>query len=542
MNPKKIKKIRNLVKKLVRQMLDDEPFRFTIPKNFKRNFLCEQFTEKQRKIIADWASAVRSKTNQTEKLHAGKRSLANHGDTFLEMLPLPAPNVIVLLDDRLIRYEVAAFLYKKGIFLSLSQAAASENGIGIAGINMSGKERGMVQRSRQLTARKFLKKPIYIDRTSRWNEQLACNTRACIVPPTEQIAAAIRETPTAVIWAILMSLLATVMPLLQEDAKPFFYPALRLSDNESAAELQYDALRNVLGGFAFGHSDGQCALRLLELTLQEKKDIATLEKVCGQPVLVRLDKEPVQRELTRQMQNRHCELLACGIAKHPLQTLPILTGEALPSDNTICALDWPAFETVNPQAIAVLRKAFGACLKKASDLAYFINDQITHLHLDGVPYTQAYLWAVALVLDGVLFDSTEQCGTLTSWMQGMIAAQEQQEAERERRFALAANILRDPDQYGDVVAPSAREMTPAHLGFCYTNQHGEQFIAFELKTDFSKLLVQCLNMRASDSLPFRQYLDKNGLMQSVGKNVRGRNGDPVPHALILTESVCETSN
>ena len=30
MNPKKIKKIRNLVKKLVRQMLDDEPFRFTI--------------------------------------------------------------------------------------------------------------------------------------------------------------------------------------------------------------------------------------------------------------------------------------------------------------------------------------------------------------------------------------------------------------------------------------------------------------------------------------------------------------------------------
>ena len=82
MNLKKIKKIRNLVKKLVRQMLDDEPFRFTIPKNFKRNFLCEQFTEKQRKIIADWASAVRSKTNQTEKLHAGKRSLANHGDTF----------------------------------------------------------------------------------------------------------------------------------------------------------------------------------------------------------------------------------------------------------------------------------------------------------------------------------------------------------------------------------------------------------------------------------------------------------------------------
>lgn len=541
MKSKDIKKIRNWVQKLVQQMLGDEPFQFTIPKNFKRNFLGEQFTEQQRKLITDWASAVRSKTNHTEKLHAGKRSLSDHGDTYLEMLPLPAPNVIVMLDDRLIRYEAEVFLYKKGIFLSLSQAASSENGIGIAGINMSRKERSMVQWSRQLTSRKFLKKPIYIDRTSRWNEQLACNTRSYIAPSREQIAAAIRETPTAIVWAILMSILATLMPLLQEDAKPFFYPALRFSDNEAAAELQYDMLRNVLGSFAFGRNHDQNTLRLLELTLQEKKDISTLEKVCGQPVLVRLDKEPVQRELTRQMQNRHCELLACGIAKHPLQTLPILTGEALPSDNTICALDWPAFETVDPQAIAVLRKAFGACLKKASDLAYFINDQITHLHLDGVPYTQAYLWAVALVLDGVLFDGTEQVGTLTSWMQELIANQEQQETERERRFALAANILRDPDQYGDVVASFAREMTSAHLGFCYTNQHGEQFIAFELKTDFSKLLVQRLNLRADDSLAFRQYLDKNGLMKSVSKNVRGRSGDSVPHALILTESACETA-
>ena len=542
MKKKVIEGARKLIKKLFEAILDREAFIFEAPKAFTRNFSRDMLTDDQLEVIDSWKAAVRGQLNTAEKLHADKRGLADHGDTYFEMLPLPAPNIIVMCDKCLIRYEIEVFAYKKGVLLSAVQAAVSENGVGIAGINLSGKERALDQTARQLAALDFLKNPIYVDRMSQWRDQLSSNTRFLVPPSMEQVTAALRETPIAVVWAMHTAVLASLMPLLEDDAKPFFYPALRLSENESAAELQYDALRNVLGGFAFGHSDGQCALRLLELTLQEKKDIATLEKVCGQPVLVRLDKEPVQRELTRQMQNRHCELLACGIAKHPLQTLPILTGEALPSDNTICALDWPAFETVNPQAIAVLRKAFGACLKKASDLAYFINDQITHLHLDGVPYTQAYLWAVALVLDGVLFDSTEQCGTLTSWMQGMIAAQEQQEAERERRFALAANILRDPDQYGDVVAPSAREMTPAHLGFCYTNQHGEQFIAFELKTDFSKLLVQRLNMRASDSLPFRQYLDKNGLMQSVGKNVRGRNGDPVPHALILTESVCETSN
>ena len=49
--------------------------------------------------------------------------------------------------------------------------------------------------------------------------------------------AALRETPIAIVWAMHAAVLASLMPLLEEDAKPFFYPALRLSDNESAAEL-----------------------------------------------------------------------------------------------------------------------------------------------------------------------------------------------------------------------------------------------------------------------------------------------------------------
>lgn len=47
--------------------------------------------------------------------------------------------------------------------------------------------------------------------------------------------------------------------------------------------MQRDLLRNVLSGFTFGRSDGQSAVRLLEISLQEKKDIQTLEKVNGLP-------------------------------------------------------------------------------------------------------------------------------------------------------------------------------------------------------------------------------------------------------------------
>lgn len=536
----KFKKIRNLVKKLVQQMLGNEPFQFTIPKNFKQNFLGERFTDKQQEIIADWASAARNQTNHTDKLHAGKRSLSDHGDTYLEMLPLPAPNVIVMLDDRLIRYEVEAFLYKKGVFLSLSQAAVSENGIGIAGINMSGKERSMVQRFRQLTARKFLKDPIYIDRTSRWNEQLTCNTRACIVPPTEQITAALRETPIAIVWAMHAAVLASLMPLLEEDAKPFFYPALRLSENETAAEMQHDLLRNVLGGFTFGRSDGQSAVRLLEISLQEKKDIQTLEKVNGLPVLVNLDSEPVQRELTRAIQNRHLELLSFGIAKHPLNTLPVIVGDALPAENTIFALDWPTFENVNPEHIAVLRNAFGSLMKSAEHLAAYISAHIERLSLDGVHYEQAYLWVVAQELDDGLFGVTEHTGPLTDWTQRLIATREDQQAERQRRFAMALDIVRDTAQYASLIAPDASEMTPEQLGFRYTDSQGDTFIAFELKEDFPKFMTWRLGLRAGDSVEFRRYLVQNGIMKTVSKNVRGRSRDSISHALICLSIDCET--
>ena len=114
----------------------------------------------------------------------------------------------------------------------------------------------------------------------------------------------------------------------------------------------------------------------------------------------------MQRELTRAIQNTHCELLDSGIAKHPLNTLPLLTGDALPAENAIFALDWPAFENVNPEHIAVLRNAFGSLMKDAERLAALISEHIGWLALDGIRYAQAYLWAIAQEFDDALFGIT----------------------------------------------------------------------------------------------------------------------------------------
>ena len=532
MKKKVIEGARKLIKKLFEAILDSEAFIFDAPKAFTRNFSRDMLTDDQLEVIDDWKAAVRGQINTADKLHADKRGLADHGDTYFEMLPLPAPNIIVMCDKCLIRYEIEVFAYKKGVLLSAVQAAVSENGVGIAGINLSDKERALVQTARQLTALDFLKNPIFVDRMSTWRDQLRCNTRFLVPPSVEQVAAALRETPIAVVWVMLTAVLTSLMPLLEDDAKPFFYPALRLSENEAAAEMQRNLLRDVLGGFTFGRSDGQSAVRLLEITLQEKKDIQTLEKVNGLPVLVNLDSEPVQRELTRAIQNTHCELLSLGIAKHPLNTLPVIVGDALPAENAIFALDWPAFENVNPEHVAVLRKTFGSLMKDAERLAALISYRIERISLDGIRYEQTYLWAISQELDDALFGVTEHTGPLTDWGQRLIATREDQQAERQRRFAMALDIVRDTAQYDSLVAPDASEMTPEQLGFHYTDSQGDTFIAFELKEDFPKFMTRRLGLRASDSVEFRRYLLNNGMMKTVSKNVRGRTRDSISHALI----------
>lgn len=158
MKKKVTESARRLMKKLFEAILDREAFIFEAPKAFTRNLSRDMLTDDQLEVIDEWKNAVRGQLNTAEKLHADKRGLADHGDTYFEMLPLPAPNIIVMCDKCLIRYEIEVFAYKKGVLLSAVQAAVSENGVGIAGINLSGKERALVQTARQLTALDFLKK------------------------------------------------------------------------------------------------------------------------------------------------------------------------------------------------------------------------------------------------------------------------------------------------------------------------------------------------------------------------------------------------
>ena len=107
------------MKELFEEIFDRESFVFEAPKSFTRNFSRDMLADDQLEVIDDWKAAVRGQINAAEKLHADRHGLADHGDTYFEMLPLPAPNIIVMCDKCLIRYEIEVFAYKKGSFCRL---------------------------------------------------------------------------------------------------------------------------------------------------------------------------------------------------------------------------------------------------------------------------------------------------------------------------------------------------------------------------------------------------------------------------------------
>ena len=321
--------------------------------------------------------------------------------------------------------------------------------------------------------------------------------------------------------------------MLEEDAKPCYLPALRLSEDDAVREMQLEELRWTLGGLSFARDRSGCGPLLPELALQDRGSIQTLEQVQGLPVLAQVDRDLVQRDLTDAMQRAQCELIATGFVKHPLRTLPLLTGAALPAGNVILALDWPAFTAANPDDFAVLRRAFGAMLRNPQGVADRLNHAVRRMALDGRPYAEVYLETATAVLDERLFGQTAQAGTLERRICELIDRHRDQQAEQQRRFdhALAClpGLLADPD----IVAENVKTLREqGGLGFRYTTKDGGQYAVFELGEDFSALLKK-LGLRADDGIAFRELLLRHGSISEMSRNVRGRGGNSCSHVLIV---------
>ncbi len=526
-----IKKIVKTAQQLVVKAFEVHTAVFGAPKQVSLPLDWDDLSGKQRKVIKAFARRCRKLTSDTKKCKAKRFSLSDRGDTVLDFLALALPMVNVLTDTGVIRYVGVLFIWRDHLLLSLQQVQAGT----LAGINLSDKEYKLVQKFLSLTGQRIWRHSITIDRRSNARINLMQATAWLSAPPADRLASAINTLPLSLLFGALHAVLATLMPLLDEDCKPCYLPALRLSEDETVREMQLEALRLSLGGLAFARDRSGCGPLLPELALQDRDAIRTLEHVRGLPVLAQVDRDPVQRALTDAMQRANCELIATGFAKHPLRTVPLLTGTMLPADNVILALDWPTFTAADPADFAALRQAFGAMLHHPEAVADRLHHAVRRMALDGRPYAETYLRTAAAVFDGLLFGDTAQAGTLTRRVDEMIARHRDQQAAQQCRFDRALSCLPDLLADPDVVAEDVNTLREQDgLGFRYAPKDGRLYAAFELGEDFPALLKK-LGLRADNSAPFRAFLLQRGVMSEMSRNVRGRSGESRSHVLIRLE-------
>lgn len=528
-----MKKFKKTMRQLAEQALEQHVFVFSSPQQISLPLDWDALSGKQRKAIKAFARDCREQASDVKKCKAKRFSLSNRGDTVLDFLPLPTPTVSVQTDDGIVRYAVSLLLWPDHLQLSMQQVRTGKNAGAPAGINLSGKELRLLQDFQNLTGQDIRQTGITFDRRSNARYNLRMATGFLTAPPADQLAHAIDSLPLPHLFGAVHAILATLLPMLEEDAKPCYLPALRLSEDDAVREMQLEELRWTLGGLSFARDRSGCGPLLPELALQDRGSIQTLEQVQGLPVLAQVDRDLVQRDLTDAMQRAQCELIATGFVKHPLRTLPLLTGAALPAGNVILALDWPAFTAANPDDFAVLRRAFGAMLRNPQGVADRLNHAVRRMALDGRPYAEVYLETATAVLDERLFGQTAQAGTLERRICELIDRHRDQQAEQQRRFdhALAClpGLLADPD----IVAENVKTLREqGGLGFRYTTKDGGQYAVFELGEDFSALLKK-LGLRADDGIAFRELLLRHGSISEMSRNVRGRGGNSCSHVLIV---------
>lgn len=124
-----------------------------LKKGLSWNISFDNLDDSDCEVIKAFAREIANTLKETNAYRVHKTAISDQAAITFEFLPLPAPNVNILLENSILRYQCLLLYYKKGILISLCQAALSERGISISGINISNMERKLLQNTRNLTAR-----------------------------------------------------------------------------------------------------------------------------------------------------------------------------------------------------------------------------------------------------------------------------------------------------------------------------------------------------------------------------------------------------
>lgn len=512
----------NAIIALLDACLETESFLFERPRGITHVFKNTQMCEEMWDAIMDFRKEIVKKLKKSG-MKVKNSCVRDKSNVQFEWIPLPAPMLNIAVEGRVIRYRVTVFSRKKYILLSINRVEAKAQ-YDFEGIDLNESEKRMVRHVLDIVGHGLFSGTIWVDRRLR---------RVCSGAAQQETALkdldAIKRLPVPVVFCAVHAILAAVMSEFPAGIKPLYYPALRLSDNEAAESLQLQTLRALMRDLNFTTVKTCMTLWQTEFEVQDTQAIEVLRKISHMPLLVRVERDKVQRILSLLMQHARGDAFY-GHSDYPLGTLPILIGSTLPPDSLCFTLDWPAFEAPGSGDLAVLRDVAKVIVAQRERFVRCLAWQMTNRTVGVEGFQKIYIMSVCAAIDEILGSETKR--PFSHWANGLFAQHEMQQTEQLERFDRAVQLLRDRACWDDVVAPSAKEMGAGSLAFWYKGKMEQHCIAFELKDSFPRFLESRLGMRRADSEEFRSHLKTLGLLEKMSQNVRGQNGKSTAHVLL----------
>lgn len=512
----------NAIIALLDACLEKESFLFERPRGITRVFKNTQMCEEMWDAIMDFHKEIVKKLKKSG-MKVKNSCVRDKSNVQFEWIPLPAPMLNIAVEGRVIRYRVTVFSRKKYILLSINRVEAKAQ-YDFEGIDLNESEKKMVRHVLDIVGYGLFSGTIWVDRRLR---------RVCSGAAQQETALkdldAIERLPVPVVFCAVHAILAAVMSEFPTGMKPLYYPALRLSDNEAAEELQLQTLRALMRDLNFTTVKTCMTLWQTEFEVQDTQAIEILRRISHIPLLVRVERDKVQRILSLLMQHARGDAFY-GHSDYPLGTLPILIGSTLPPDSLRFTLDWPAFEAPGSGDLAVLRDVAKVIVAQRERFVRCFARQLINRTVGVEMYEKVYILSACAAIDEIVGSETKR--PFSHWANGLFAQHEMQQTEQLERFDRAVQLLRDRACWNDVVAPSVKVMDTRHLAFWYTLQEGGTYLAFELKEAFAQFLESRLGLKAQDSRAFRNHLKTLNLLEKMSHNVRGQNGKSTAHVLL----------
>lgn len=512
----------NAIIALLDACLEKESFLFERPRGITHVFKNTQMCEEMWDAIMDFRKEIVKKLKKSG-MKVKNSCVRDKSNVQFEWIPLPAPMLNIAVEGRVIRYRVTVFSRKKYILLSINRVEAKAQ-YDFEGIDLNESEKRMVHHVLDIVGHGLFSGTIWVDRRLR---------RVCSGAAQQETALkdldAIERLPVPVVFCAVHAILAAVMSEFPAGIKPLYYPALRLSDNEAAEKLQLQTLRALMRDLNFTTVKTCMTLWQTEFEVQDTQAIEILRKISHIPLLVRVERDKVQRILSLLMQHARGDAFY-GHSDYPLGTLPILIGSTLPPDSLCFTLNWPAFEAPGSGDLAVLHDVAKVIVAQRERFIRCFARQLINRTVGVERYEKIYILSACAAIDEIVGSETKR--PFSHWANGLFAQHEMQQTEQLERFDRAVQLLRDRACWNDVVAPSVKVMDTRHLAFWYTLQEGGTYLAFELKEAFAQFLESRLGLEAQDSRAFRNHLKTLNLLEKMSHNVRGQNGKSTAHVLL----------